>query len=238
MEVILKHKYYGLFLLLFIMCALASPKVNAATPKNTISIHKTVKVNKSFKVTNILKLKNTHIKEYSFSTTNPKVISVSSKGKVKGLKKGRAVITVTSKTDNSVFAKIKVSVKNRYTKGQLRLMSSIIYSEASSESYAGKKAVGIVIMNRIRSREFPNTLSGVIYQPGQFGPARNGSLAKSLALYGSGRMSKDCIKAAKATLNGDISVSYNKTVYNMRSYLFFSGYVSGCRLQIGNHQFK
>ena len=47
-------------------------------------------------------------------------------------------------------------------------MSSIIYSEAGDQSYAGKKAVGIVIANRVSSRSYPNTLSGVIYQPGQF----------------------------------------------------------------------
>ena len=49
-------------------------------------------------------------------------------------------------------------------------MSSIIYSEAGDQSYAGKKAVGIVIANRVSSRSYPNTLSGVIYQPGQFSP--------------------------------------------------------------------
>ena len=36
-------------------------------------------------------------------------------------------------------------------------MSSIIYSEAGDQSYAGKKAVGIVIANRVSSRSYPNT---------------------------------------------------------------------------------
>lgn len=117
-------------------------------------------------------------------------------------------------------------------------MSAIIYAEAGSECYAGKKAVGIVIMNRVRSKDFPGTLKKVIYQPGQFGPVRNGSLKKALKLYDEGRLNKKCIKAAKATLNGDKGVTYKNVKTDMSSYLFFSGYVSGMRLQIQGHQFK
>ena len=53
---------------------------------------------------------------------------------------------------------------------RLRLMSAIIYSEAGAECFAGKKAVGIVIMNRVKSKSYPNSLNGVVYQPYQFGP--------------------------------------------------------------------
>lgn len=117
-------------------------------------------------------------------------------------------------------------------------MSAIIYSEAGVECYAGKQAVGIVIMNRVKSKSFPNSLEGVIYQPSQFGPVRNGSLNRSLSLYDSGKLNKDCIKAAKSTLNGNKTVKYNGKNINMNSYLYFSGYVSGARLQIQGHQFK
>jgi spore germination cell wall hydrolase CwlJ-like protein len=117
-------------------------------------------------------------------------------------------------------------------------MSAIIYSEANMECYAGKKAVGIVIMNRIKSSSFPNTLYNVIYQPYQFGPVRNGSLNRSLSLYDSGKINSQCIKAAKASLNGDKVVSYKGKSISMSSYLYFSGYVSGARLSIQGHQFK
>ena len=93
-------------------------------------------------------------------------------------------------------------------------------------------------MNRVRSTLFPNTVSGVVYQSGQFTPARNGSLSRSLSLYDSGSLNSDCIKAAKDVLNGDNTVSYNNKNIDMSSYLYFSGYVPGCRLQIQNHQFK
>lgn len=250
----MKYKFYSLVLLLFLLCTSGSLVVKAETTPtetvtdvetNTVSSTdnittavKTVKVNKTFKIKKILQLNNTNVNNYNFTTSNAKVASVSSTGVVKGIKKGTAVITLTSKTDNSVFARINVTVKNRYTKKKLRLMSSIIYSEASGECYAGKKAVGIVIMNRINSSQFPNTLKGVIYQSGQFSPAVNGSLKKSLALYDSGNLDKKCIKAAKATLNGDTYVSYKNQTINMNNYLFFSGYLSNSTLRIQGHYFK
>ena len=199
--------------------------------------NKTVKVNKTFKIHKILKLNTTTIKNYTFTANNKKV-SISSDGTVKGLKKGSSIITVKSIIDNTVYATINVKVKNRYTKSQLRLMSAIIYSEAGAETYAGKKAVGIVIMNRVRSKQFPNSIKKVIYQRGQFGPASNGSLNRSLTLYDNGRLNSSCIKAAKEALNGDATVNYKQQTHNMNDFLFFSGYVKGCRLKIQNHQFK
>ncbi len=238
----MKHTIYSLLLLMIILCASSTTTVSADT-KNTASTqaivaNKTIKVNKTFKIKKTLNLTNSQIKEYAFTSSNTRVASVSEKGVVTGVKKGTTTITVTSITDNSVFATINVTVKNRYTPKKLRLMSAIIYSEAGNQSYAGKKAVGIVVMNRVRSNQFPNTIAGVIYQPGQFSPARNGALSRALALYDSGNMDKQSIKAAKAVLNGDTYVSLNSSAVNMNNYLFFSGYVKGCRLQIGAHQFK
>lgn len=200
---------------------------------------KTVKVNKTFYSHKVLGIKKSKLtKYYNAVSGNTKIATISTNGKVKGIKKGSTTITLTSKKTGNIYATINVTVKNRYTKKQLRLMSSIIYAEAGAECYAGKKAVGIVVMNRIRSKQFPNTLKGVIYDPGQFGPASNGYLNKSLKLYDQGKMNKKCIKAAKATLNGDKFVTYKKVTTDMSSYLFFSGYVSGKRLQIQGHQFK
>ena len=80
-------------------------------------------------------------------------------------------------------------VEAKANNANLRLMSAIINSEAGNQSYAGKKAVGIVIMNRVKSNKFPNSVKGVVYQSGQFSPVRNGSLARSYRLYDSGKMS-------------------------------------------------
>lgn len=48
----------------------------------------------------------------------------------------------------------------------LYLLGAIIQCEADGEPYEGKLAVGSVVMNRVRSSYFPNTVSGVIYQSG------------------------------------------------------------------------
>lgn len=132
--------------------------------------------------------------------------------------------------------------KKTYNPEALRLMATIIYCEAQGESYAGKLAVGIVVMNRKASREFPDSIKGVIYQKYQFQPTRNGSMKKALKLYDSGKFKsaaqKDCIKAAKEALDGERTVVYKSKTINMKSYHFFSMYLKGCRLKIGNHQFK
>lgn len=120
----------------------------------------------------------------------------------------------------------------------LRLMSAIIYSEAGNQSFAGKKAVGIVIMNRVKSKKFPNSVKGVVYQRGQFSPVRNGSLKRSFKLFDKGKMSKSVTKAAASALKGSKTVKYRGKTINMKKYLFFSGYVKGAKLKIDGHQFK
>ena len=56
------------------------------------------------------------------------------------------------------------------------LMASIIFCEAGNQPYEGQVAVGAVIMNRVRSNAYPNSIEAVIYQSGQFGPATTGWL--------------------------------------------------------------
>lgn len=79
------------------------------------------------------------------------------------------------------------------------LLAAIIQCEAGSECYEGKVAVGAVVLNRMRSSRYPNSISGVIYQRGQFGPARNGSLARVLS---NGNISSSCRQAAADALAG------------------------------------
>lgn len=58
----------------------------------------------------------------------------------------------------------------------LNLLSRIIYGESRGEPYTGQVAVGAVVMNRVRSSSFPNTISGVIYQSGAFDAVRDGQI--------------------------------------------------------------
>lgn len=152
-------------------------------------------------------------------------------------KKASAKKTKTTKKKTT-----KGAAKARYSNADLKLMSSIIYCEAGSESYAGKLAVGIVVKNRVESRKFPNTLRGVIYQKYQFGPVRNGSLNKALSRYTKGKFTssyqKASIRAAREALNGVKKVSHRGKTLNFNKYLYFSGRVSNAKVTIGNHQFK
>ncbi len=89
-------------------------------------------------------------------------------------------------------------------KSDLDLMAAIIYCEAGNQPYKGKLAVGSVIMNRVASGSFPNSVSGVIYQSGQFSPVASGRFASVLA---SG-LGNRCKSVAQEVLNGKRNVPF------------------------------
>lgn len=118
------------------------------------------------------------------------------------------------------------AVSNQTTsvsQADLDLMAAIIECEAGGESYEGKVGVGAVIMNRIRSSKFPNTLSEVIYQKGQFTPAASGKLASVL----SRGASQACYDAARDVFAGANTIG---------DRLFFHA-GGGRGLTIGNQTF-
>lgn len=78
------------------------------------------------------------------------------------------------------------------------LLACLIYCEAGGEPYTGQVAVGSVVINRMRSAVFPNTMVGVIYQKGQFTPARSGRLATRLSLGAT----ESCYRAADEAMAG------------------------------------
>lgn len=240
----------ALLIFVFMMAFSVNTKVQAEeiTENTTTSIEKITikskKNKKTIKVNDTLKLKvtitpsNATNKKIKWKSSNKKIATVDKKGKVTGKKKGTVTIKAITEDGSGTVGEFKINVKNRYTDAELKYLASIIYSEAGNQCYAGKKAVGIVVVNRMKSDKFPDTIKEVLYQRGQFTPATNGSLNKSMKLYSSKKLNKDCIKAAKEVLNGDTKVKYNKKTYNLKGYLFFSGYVKGSKLQIQDHQFK
>ena len=62
----------------------------------------------------------------------------------------------------------------------VQLLAALIWCEAGNQTYEGQLAVGAVVMNRVNHPAYPNTISGVIYAPGQFTPAMTGRVAKAL----------------------------------------------------------
>jgi len=85
---------------------------------------------------------------------------------------------------------------------EVRLLAALIYCEAGNQSYEGKVAVGAVVMNRVKSGAYANTIAGVIYASGQFTPALNGTVDRVYA----GNVPDSCVQAAQAALSGETNV--------------------------------
>lgn len=81
-----------------------------------------------------------------------------------------------------------------YTSSDLYLLAKCIYAEARGESYTGQVAVGAVILNRVASSSFPNTVAGVIYQKNAFTAVSDGQIKLE--------PDKTAMNAASDALNG------------------------------------
>ena len=79
------------------------------------------------------------------------------------------------------------------------LLAALIYMESGNQPYEGQVAVGAVVMNRVNSPAYPNTIAGVIYASGQFTPTVTGRV-EELAISG---VPESCIQAARAAMNGE-----------------------------------
>lgn len=90
-----------------------------------------------------------------------------------------------------------------FAEGDRYLLANLIYCEAGGEPYEGKLAVGAVVINRVLSSVYPDTVVGVIYQSSQFSPVGSGRLALALA---NGSATNDCYKAADAAMGGATNV--------------------------------
>ena len=100
-------------------------------------------------------------------------------------------------------AKKLAATKNKKTKSTVserKLLAALIYCEAGNQPHKGKVAVGAVVLNRMKSKSYPNTMKKVIYQRGQFGPAITGKLDRVLA---ANQIPKACYKAADDALAGE-----------------------------------
>lgn len=104
------------------------------------------------------------------------------------------------------------------------LLGALIQCEAGSEGYEGQLAVGAVVMNRYRAG-YAGSISGVIYQRGQFSPASSGRLESVLSRGVSG----SCLQAAQEAINGADNVGGAKNFKNAAS--------GQAGIVIGNHVF-
>lgn len=107
----------------------------------------------------------------------------------------------------------------------LEILGAIIWCEAGNQSYEGKLAVGAVVMNRVNSPRYPNTIADVIYAPGQFTPAMYGKVLRTLERG----VNASCLQAAQDALNGMDNVG-DRTHFNRVE-------VRSSDLIIGDHAF-
>ncbi len=113
-----------------------------------------------------------------------------------------------------------------FADGDKKLLANIIYCEAGSEPYAGKLAVGAVVINRVLSSKYPDTVVGVIYQKSQFSPVASGRYELALAVD---KANADCYKAAEEAMSG---------VTNVGTCLYFRTPIDGLTgIAIGGHIF-
>lgn len=99
-------------------------------------------------------------------------------------------VTLTSGAGGSTTA----SSSSTYLSADHRLLAKLVYAEARGEIYKGQVAVAAVVLNRVSSSQFPNTVTGVVYQSGAFTCVSNGSINNT--------PDSSCIKAAREALNG------------------------------------
>lgn len=104
------------------------------------------------------------------------------------------------------------------------LLAALIFCEAGNQPYDGQVAVGAVVMNRVRSGSFPDTITDVIYQSGQFTPAMTGWLDSVLASDG---YTASAMQAAAEALAGSNPIG---------DCLYFS--TGGGGYQLGDHYFR
>ena len=113
--------------------------------------------------------------------------------------------------------------------GDLYLLARLISAEARGEPYVGQVAVGAVVLNRVEHPSFPNSISGVIYQPGAFSSIDDGQFDQPI--------SESAYRAAQEALDG--SDPSSGAIYYFNPVTATSAWIWSRPLivQIGNHRF-
>lgn len=105
-------------------------------------------------------------------------------------------LTVDGICGNATLQKIGLSTSSSSSSSgnYQTLLAMVINGEARGEPYEGQVAVGAVVLNRVKHSSFPNTIPGVVYQPGAFTAVNDGQINKPIE--------ESCFRAARDALNG------------------------------------
>ena len=116
-----------------------------------------------------------------------------------------------------------------YHESEITVLARLIHAEARGEPYLGKVAVAAVVLNRVKSPLFPNTISGVIYQSGAFDCVRDGQISLT--------PDSDSIRAARDAMNGWDPTGGCVYYYNPATATSAWIWSREVRLTIGRHAF-
>lgn len=137
--------------------------------------------------------------------------------------------TPTGEADGWVLRMLGVASTTTTTNSDLYLLAKCVYAEARGESYTGQVAIAAVVLNRVKSASFPNTISGVIYQPWAFTAVDDGQINLT--------PNQTAINAARDAMNGWDptygSLFYFNPATATSSWIWSRPYV----ITIGSHRF-
>lgn len=138
----------------------------------------------------------------------------------KKLAEEMAMSRLSSQSEKRDISEVAFAESDRY------LLANLIYCEAGGEPYAGQLAVGAVVINRVLSSVYPDTVTGVIYQRKQFSPVASGRLAIAL---NENKATAACYQAADEAMSG---------VTNVGDCVYFRTPIEGLTgISIGGHIF-
>lgn len=138
----------------------------------------------------------------------------------KKLAEEMAMSKLASQSAKRDISQVSFAESDRY------LLANLIYCEAGGEPYAGQLAVGAVVINRVLSSVYPDTITGVIYQRKQFSPVASGRLAIAL---NENKATAGCYQAADEAMSG---------VTNVGNCVYFRTPIEGLTgISIGGHIF-
>lgn len=132
-------------------------------------------------------------------------------------------------TAQAMGLNLNSSTSSQTSSTDLNLLARVVYGEARGEPYTGQVAVAAVVLNRVKSSSFPNTVAGVVYQSGAFDCVSDGqiNLAPNQTAY----------NAARDALNGWDPTYGCLFYYNPRTATSKWMLSRPVKLNIGNHAF-
>lgn len=174
------------------------------------------------------------LNEYGFSVgTVDGIFGTKTLNAVKNFQKSRGLVVdgiVGNATAKALGITLGTSSGNsNYSGGDVYLLAKTIHAEARGEPYIGQVAVGAVVLNRVRSSSFPNTIAGVVYQPWAFTAVHDGQINLE--------PNESAMRAAKDAMNGWDPT--NGCIYYFNPATATSKWIWSRKVQltIGKHKF-